>query len=72
MAWINIVAILFMFPKAIRTLRDYEKQKRQGIDEPVFDPQKLDIENAEYWNHELQKTHTEVSKEKNWQIHKNK
>lgn len=65
MAWINIVAILFMFPKAIRTLRDYEKQKHQGIDEPVFDPQKLDIENAEYWNHELQKTHTEVSKEKN-------
>lgn len=38
---------LFMFPKAIRTLRDYEKQKRQGIDEPVFDPQKMDIGNAE-------------------------
>lgn len=61
-----------MFPKTIRTLRDYEKQKRQGINEPVFDPQKLDIGNTEYWNHELQKTHTEVSKEKNWQIHKNK
>ena len=39
--------LLFMFPKTIRTLRDYEKQKRQGIDEPVFDPQKMDIGNAE-------------------------
>ncbi|MBR4788043.1 MAG: alanine:cation symporter family protein [Bacteroidales bacterium] len=48
MAWINIIAILLLFPKAIRALRDYEKQQKEGY-EPYFDPDKLHIENAEYW-----------------------
>lgn len=49
MAWINIVAILLLSPKALRALRDYERQKRQGK-EPVFDPQALRIEGCEYWH----------------------
>ena len=48
MAWINIIAILLLSPKALRTLKDYEKQKKNGED-PVFDPEKLNIENAEFW-----------------------
>lgn len=48
MAWINVIAILCLFPKAIRALRDYEKQKRMGLD-PTFDPKKLNIKNADYW-----------------------
>ena len=50
MAWINIIAILLLFPKAIRSLRDYEKQEKSGK-EPVFDPKKLNIEGADFWEH---------------------
>lgn len=48
MAWINIVSILLLSPKALRALKDYERQKREGR-EPVFDPQALDIKGCEYW-----------------------
>ena len=48
MAWINIIAILLLSPKALRTLKDYERQKKQGVD-PSFDPDALGIKNVEYW-----------------------
>ena len=48
MAWINIVAILLLSPKALRTLCDYEAQKRQG-GEPRFEPRRMDIGGAEFW-----------------------
>lgn len=48
MAWINIIAILLLSQKAIRVFRDYEKQQKEGKD-PIFDPKKLDIENAGFW-----------------------
>lgn len=49
MAWINIIVILLLSPKAIRALKDYEKQEKEGKD-PVFDPQKMNVENADFWN----------------------
>ena len=49
MAWINVVAILILSPKALRTLKDYEKQKKQGL-EPEFVPEKLGIGDLEYWS----------------------
>lgn len=49
MAWINIVTILILSPKALRTLRDYEQQKKQGL-EPAFNPDKLGIKDVEYWH----------------------
>ena len=48
MAWINITAILLLSPKALRALRDYEKHQKEGK-EPVFDPDKLDIHGADFW-----------------------
>ncbi|MCR4812230.1 MAG: alanine:cation symporter family protein [Bacteroidales bacterium] len=48
MAWINLIAILLLSPKALRALKNYESEKKQGA-EPVFDPQKLNIEHAEFW-----------------------
>lgn len=48
MAWINVVAILLLSPKALRSLRDYERQKKQGL-EPRFDPDALGIKEADYW-----------------------
>lgn len=48
MAIVNIISILLLSKIAIRCLNDYENQKKQNID-PVFDPQKLNIENTECW-----------------------
>lgn len=48
MAWINIIAILLLSPKALRALRNYEKEKKKGV-EPKFDPSELEIENADFW-----------------------
>ncbi|UTW06234.1 alanine/glycine:cation symporter family protein [Pseudomonas benzenivorans] len=48
MAWLNIGAILLMHKVAYTCLKDYEAQKKQGLD-PVFDPEKLGIKNADYW-----------------------
>ena len=48
MAWLNIIAILILQKPALRCLRDYEQQKKSGV-EPTFDPHKLGIANAEFW-----------------------
>lgn len=48
MAWLNIVAILLLQKPAMRALRDYQEQRKAGLD-PVFDAQKLGIKNAEEW-----------------------
>jgi AGCS family alanine or glycine:cation symporter len=48
MAWLNIIAILIVQRPALIALKDYEAQKRAGLD-PTFDPDKLGIANAEIW-----------------------
>ena len=48
MAWLNIVAILILQKPAMLALKDYETQLANG-QEPVFDPQKLGIEKADFW-----------------------
>ena len=47
MAWINIVVILLLSPQALRTLKDYEQQKKQNK-EPQFDPAQLNINNSDW------------------------
>lgn len=52
MAWINIIGILIIFfigKPAIKALKDYEQQRKAGIDNIQFDPQKLGIKNADFW-----------------------
>ncbi|OHV08349.1 alanine/glycine:cation symporter family protein [Kushneria phosphatilytica] len=41
MATTNLIAILLLSPVALRALKDYEKQRRNGVREPVFDPSVL-------------------------------
>jgi AGCS family alanine or glycine:cation symporter len=58
MAWLNIVGILFLQGPALKALKDYREQKKQGLD-PQFDPRKLGIKNATFWElradgHQLQ------------------
>ena len=48
MAWINIIAILLLSRMAFKALRSYEKQKKAGR-EPLFDPDELNIKNADFW-----------------------
>lgn len=48
MAWINIIAILLLSRMAFRSLRSYERQKKEGK-EPVFDPEEMNIKNADFW-----------------------
>lgn len=49
MAWLNVIAIFILQKPAMLALRDYEQQKKQGLD-PVFHPSKLGIRNAEFWD----------------------
>lgn len=49
MCWINFIALLVLSPKAIKILKDYERQKKMGVD-PVFEPADLGLQNAELWN----------------------
>jgi AGCS family alanine or glycine:cation symporter len=48
MAWLNVVAILVVQKPAMLALRDYERQRKLGLD-PVFDPLSLGIRNAGFW-----------------------
>ncbi|GIZ08129.1 sodium:alanine symporter family protein [Flavobacterium sp. UMI-01] len=54
MAWFNIIAILLLQKPALAALKDYEKQKKQGID-PQFHPEDIHIDNAPMWNSVNQK-----------------
>ncbi|MEG0383319.1 MAG: alanine/glycine:cation symporter family protein [Solibacillus sp.] len=46
--WINVIMMLFIMKPALIALKDYEQQKKEGKD-PVFDPIKLGIKNAKFW-----------------------
>ena len=48
MATVNIIVILILGNKAIRVLKDYEKQKKEGKD-PVFSAKDAGIDNADCW-----------------------
>ncbi|RKW71801.1 alanine/glycine:cation symporter family protein [Galactobacter caseinivorans] len=48
MAWLNIIGILILQQPALKALRDYEAQKKQGLD-PVFNPTPLNIKGATFW-----------------------
>jgi AGCS family alanine or glycine:cation symporter len=52
MAWLNIIGILIIFflaKPAIKALKDYEEQRKAGVTEYTFDPEKLGIKNADFW-----------------------
>ena len=52
MAWLNIIGILiiyFMAKPAIKALKDYEQQRKAGVETYRFDPEGLGIRNADFW-----------------------
>ena len=49
MAWTNIIAILLLSKTAMKVWNDYKSKRKQGIEDPNFDPKELGIKNADYW-----------------------
>ena len=52
MAWLNIIGILiifFMARPALKALKDYEAQRKAGVEKYTFDPQSLGIQGADFW-----------------------
>ena len=51
MAWINVVALIILGNLGIRIFKDYDKQKKSGVENPKFDPQKLGLgKECETWD----------------------
>lgn len=48
MVWTNVIGIIILAKPTIVALNDYERQRKEGK-EPVFDPIKLGIKNADFW-----------------------
>ncbi|MCE0493154.1 alanine/glycine:cation symporter family protein [Vibrio salinus] len=58
MAWLNIIGILVIFflaRPALKTLKDYEEQQAKGVEHYTFDPIKLGIKGATYWEKRLER-----------------
>ncbi len=56
MAGLNIVGILFLYfmgQPAIKALKDYEAQRKAGVEKYTFDPEALGIKNADFWRKQL-------------------
>ncbi|WP_274572294.1 sodium:alanine symporter family protein [Neisseria leonii] len=48
MCYLNLIAIVLLSRPALRALRDYDRQRKAGID-PVFDPRAAGIDGADFW-----------------------
>lgn len=54
MAWLNILAIILLQKPALKTLWDYERQKRDGK-ALTFVPKTMDVVNATFWEDRVAK-----------------
>lgn len=46
--WMNMVSVLLLTPVVRKVIRDYDRQRKLGID-PVFEPRALEIRGADWW-----------------------
>ena len=49
MAWFNLIALLFLLPTVKKVYDDYMAQRKAGVEDPYFNPQKLGIKNCDVW-----------------------
>lgn len=64
MAWVNLTVIFLLSKTALKVLKDYELQKKEGKN-PVFDPIKLGIKDADFWENEYREVELDIPTEKN-------
>ena len=64
MCWLNLPVLALMAPKSFRILKDYENQKKQGLD-PVFVPEKLGLDNCELWDEIVREKYSAQLAERN-------
>lgn len=58
MAWLNIIGIIVIFfvaKPAVKALKDYEQQKKQGVENYTFNPNALGIKKADFWQKRFNK-----------------
>ena len=58
MAWLNIIGLLILFflgRPAMAALKDYERQRKAGVEHYTFDPESLGIKNADFWRDRINK-----------------
>jgi AGCS family alanine or glycine:cation symporter len=67
LAWVNLTVIFLLSKTALNVLKDYEMQKKAG-ENPVFEPIKLGIKGADFWEKEYREIEQEQSKERNGQV----
>jgi AGCS family alanine or glycine:cation symporter len=41
LAVVNLIAVILLIKVGLRLMRDYDEQRRAGIEHPVFDPDKF-------------------------------
>ncbi|MBM7587361.1 AGCS family alanine or glycine:cation symporter [Bacillus pakistanensis] len=63
MAWLNLIAVLLLTKPTLKVLKDYEMQKKAGLD-PVFNPIKLGIRGADFWEENIKEMEKESTKKK--------
>lgn len=63
MAWTNLVAMVLLQNLVVKALRDYERQKKLGLD-PVFDPDEVGIEGAELWKEIVRENYGDLEAKK--------
>jgi AGCS family alanine or glycine:cation symporter len=63
MAWLNLIAILLLIKPALKVLKDYEVQRKAGKD-PIFDPSKVEIDGADFWEEKYREIESGASKDK--------
>lgn len=52
MAWVNLIAIVLLSKTAMKVWKDYVTQRKAGVEDPTFKPNKLGIKNADFWENE--------------------
>ncbi|MFC7393066.1 alanine/glycine:cation symporter family protein [Scopulibacillus cellulosilyticus] len=62
MAWVNLIVIFLLTKTALKVLKDYEMQRKAGKN-PVFEPVKLGIKGADFWEKEYRETEQDIPKE---------
>ncbi len=56
MAWFNVIVIILLTKPGIATLKDYEAQKKMGLD-PIFVPERIGIKGADLWHNIAARTY---------------